>query len=223
MLFSGQMCESGTRLIVPADRRDEIVGRLVERVRTLRLGDPRDPATDLGPVISRAQRDRALALIGGAVEAGATVAVGGGVPRLPGLEGGNWIEPTIVTDVTNDMELARVEVFGPVLAVLTYESEDEAVRIANDSEFGLVAGVWSRDLRRAGEVGRRLRAGTVWVNTWHGVDHGAPFGGYGQSGVGREIGPDALDAYTEVKHLHVDLSRSADEQIFALLQPGPGA
>lgn len=223
MLFSGQMCESGTRLLVPAAGRDEIVGRLVERVRALRLGDPRDPATDVGPVISVAQRDRALHLIGRAVDAGATVAVGGGIPELPGFEGGSWIEPTIVTGVTNDMELAQVEVFGPVLAVLTYESEDEAVGIANDSDFGLAAGVWSRDLRRAGEIGRRLRAGTVWVNTWHGVDNNAPFGGYGQSGVGREIGPDALDAYTETKHLHVDLSRSAGEQIFALLQPGPGA
>lgn len=223
MLFSGQMCESGTRLLVPAARRDEIVERLVARAGALRLGDPRDPATDLGPVISVPQRDRALGLIRKAVQDGATVALGGGVPDVPGFEGGSWIEPTIVTDVTNDMELAHVEVFGPVLSVLTYETVDEAVAIANDSEFGLAAGVWGRDLDAAAAVGRRLRSGTVFVNTWHAVDARAPFGGYGQSGVGREVGPDALDAYTEVKHLHVDHSQSADEQIFALLQPGPGA
>ncbi|MEV4423495.1 aldehyde dehydrogenase family protein [Patulibacter sp. NPDC049589] len=223
MLFSGQMCESGTRLLVPAARRDEIVARLVARVGDLRLGDPRDFDTDVGPVISVKQRDRALALIGGAVAEGATIAVGGGVPDVPGFAGGSWIEPTILTDVTNDMEIARVEVFGPVLAVLTYETEEEAIRIANDSDYGLTAGVWGGDLEHASEVGGRLRAGSIWINTWHAVDVMAPFGGYGQSGVGRELGPDALDAYTEVKHVHLDLSRRADQQPFELLQPGPGA
>ncbi|UTI62660.1 aldehyde dehydrogenase family protein [Paraconexibacter antarcticus] len=221
MLFSGQMCESGTRLLVPAELHDDIVARLVARVADLNVGDPNELATDLGPVISRRQRDRILAYIDGARAEGATIACGGGIPEGEEFQRGHWIAPTIITDITNDMPIAREEVFGPVLSVLSYSSLDEAVAIANDTEYGLSAGVWSRDTDRAAEVGRRLRAGTTWVNTWHAVDPRLPFGGYKQSGLGREIGLGALDEYTEAKHLHVDHTTDLGLATFALVLSTP--
>ncbi|MEA2172194.1 MAG: aldehyde dehydrogenase, partial [Solirubrobacteraceae bacterium] len=184
MLYSGQICESGTRLFVPADRHDEVVEHLVARARTISLGDPNDYDTDMGPVISARQRDRILQYLEEAREQGATFALGGGVPEGEEFTRGHWIEPTIVTGVTNDMTIAREEVFGPVLVVIPYASESEAIAMANDSQYGLTAGVWSTDYERALEVGNQLRAGTIWINNWHQVDPALPFGGYKQSGVG---------------------------------------
>jgi aldehyde dehydrogenase (NAD+) len=221
MLFSGQMCESGTRLLVPEELHDEIVARLVARAGDLKVGDPNDPATDLGPVISRRQRDRILEYIEGAKADGATIALGGGVPDGEQFERGHWIAPTIITGITNDMRIAREEVFGPVLSVLTYKTIDEAIEIANDTSYGLSAGVWGTDRERAAEVAVRLRAGTTWVNTWHAVDPRLPFGGYKQSGLGREIGLGALDEYTEAKHLHVDLTTELEKATFALVLSTP--
>jgi acyl-CoA reductase-like NAD-dependent aldehyde dehydrogenase len=223
MLYSGQICESGTRLLVPDALHDEVVSRLVERARTIRLGDPADFDTDLGPVVSKRQQERVLGFIEGARRDGCTVALGGGVPKGPEFERGFWIEPTILTDVRNDMEIACEETFGPVLCVLRYSSVDEAVRIANDSQYGLTAGVWSTDYERAIEVADRLRAGTIWINTWHAIDPALPFGGYRQSGVGRELGPGALDEYTEAKHVHVDLTTRLDRHIFDALLSTPPA
>jgi aldehyde dehydrogenase (NAD+) len=154
---NGEACEAGTRLLVPTSLKDEIVGRLVERAKTLKLGDPLDLGTDVGPVITRNQRDRILNYIAAARQEGATVALGGGVPRGPEFEVGNWVEPTIVTDVTNDQRIAREEVFGPVLTVLTYDTVDEAVVIANDTDYGLSAGVWGG--RRGPCPGRGQAAG----------------------------------------------------------------
>ncbi|EIV92516.1 aldehyde dehydrogenase [Frankia sp. QA3] len=219
---NGQACEAGTRLLVPGVLKDEFVSRLVERAKTLRLGDPLDPATDVGPVISAGQRDRILAYLESARQDGATIALGGGVPQGPGFETGNWVEPTVVTDVTNDARIAREEVFGPVLTVLTYDSVDEAVAIANDTDYGLSAGVWGRDEQRALAVARRLDAGMVYVNDWHVIHPAYPFGGFKQSGLGREGGPDALDAYTEQKF--ISLARSgglADRATFALVLGTP--
>jgi acyl-CoA reductase-like NAD-dependent aldehyde dehydrogenase len=217
MLYSGQMCESGTRLLVPCELHDEVVARLVERAGTIKLGDPLDYDTDMGPVVSARQQQRVLGMLERAREAGAVFAVGGGAAKVDGFEGGFWIQPTIVTNVTNDMEIAREEVFGPVLSVLTYDSVDEAVAIANDSHYGLSAGVWSGDWERAGDVAKKLRAGTVWINNWHQVDPALPFGGYKQSGLGREIGLDALNEYTEVKHVHLDLTQTKDRHIFDIV------
>jgi acyl-CoA reductase-like NAD-dependent aldehyde dehydrogenase len=223
MLYSGQICESGTRLFVPKDKHDEIVGHLVERASTIKLGDPNDFDTDMGPVVSGRQRDRILTYLDQAKADGATFALGGGAPEGPEYDKGFWIAPTIVTNVTNDMQIAREEIFGPVLVVIPYDSLDHAVEMANDSEYGLTAGVWSTDYEAASELAGRLKAGTVWINNWHMVDPSLPFGGYKQSGVGRELGPDALNEYTEAKHVHLDLAGRSDRLPFDLLVSAPPA
>jgi aldehyde dehydrogenase (NAD+) len=220
-LYCGQMCESGTRLLLPDSLHDEFVDRMIERARTIKLGDPTDFDTDLGPVISGEQRDRILSYIEIGKQEGATVAFGGGAPEGPQFERGFWVAPTIFTGVTNNMRIAREEVFGPVLSVIRYSDEDEAVEIANDTIYGLSAAVWSSDYERALDVADRLEAGTVWVNDVHMVAVGMPFGGFKQSGLGRELGPRALDEYTEAKHIHVDLTRKRESRIYDLLLSEP--
>ncbi|GAA4540246.1 aldehyde dehydrogenase family protein [Pseudonocardia xishanensis] len=217
LLHAGQSCESGTRLLLPDSLHDEFVQRLVARARTLRVGDPLDPATDIGPVMSAVQRDRILGYIERGRQEGASVVLGGGSPSGPEYAKGFWVEPTLFTGVTNDMCIAREEIFGPVLSILRYGSVDEAVAIANDTEYGLSAGVWSRDVGRALEVAERLEAGSVWINDWHNLSQYMPFGGYKQSGSGRELGPDALDAYTEEKAITIDLSGSLDRRAYGLV------
>jgi aldehyde dehydrogenase (NAD+) len=199
LMNQGQACESGTRIIVAADVHDEFVERLIERAKTITIGSPLDPATDFGPVISAEARDRILGYI----------------------ERGFWVEPTIFTDVGNDMTIAREEIFGPVLAVIRAESADQAIQLANDTEYGLSAGVWTRDNQRALDVAAQLEAGTVWVNDWHIVSSAYPFGGYKQSGLGRELGPHALDEYTEEKFVHLDLSGRLDRRAYQLLLSTP--
>ena len=196
MANNGEACEAGTRLLIPASRRDEIIGKLVDRASTLKLGDPLDVATHVGPIISASQRDRILDYFIIAADEGATVALGGRAPSGPEFEKGYWIEPTIFVDVTNDMRVAREEVFGPVLVVLTYDSVDEAVKIANDTNYGLSAGVWGSEDRSL-EVARQLDAGSVWVNNWHVIHPAYPFGGYKESGLGREGGPHSIDEYVD--------------------------
>jgi len=223
MMNQGQACESGTRVIVADAVHDKFVERLIERARTIKVGDPLDPATDLGPVISAVARDRILNYIETGQTEGATLAYGGGVPDGPQFERGFWIEPTIFTDVRNDMTIAREEIFGPVLSVLRFEDTDEAIRIANDTEYGLSAGVWSTDNQRALDVAAQLEAGTVWINDWHMVNAAYPFGGYKQSGLGRELGPHSLDEYTEEKFIHLDLSGRLDRRAYGLLLSTPPA
>ena len=194
---------------------------MIERAKTVKVGDPTDFDTDLGPVISAEQRDRILSYIEIGKQEGATVAFGGGVPEGPEFERGYWVSPTIFTDVRNDMRIAREEIFGPVLSVIRYSDVDEAVEIANDTIYGLSAAVWSSDYERALDVADRLEAGTVWVNDVHMVAVGMPFGGFKQSGLGRELGPHALDEYTEAKHVHVDLTRKREARIYDLLLSEP--
>jgi aldehyde dehydrogenase (NAD+) len=221
MVNNGQACEAGTRLLVPRSRRDEIVNRLVARVETMTLGDPLDPATDVGPVITKAQQERILDYIRAGQEEGAKVAVGGGVPTGAGFGKGNWVQPTVFVDVTNDMTIAREEVFGPVLTVLTYDTVDEAIAIPTDTEYGLSAGVWGTDEARTLDVARRLEVGMVYVNDWHVIHPQYPFGGVKQSGLGREGGPDALDQYTEQKYISVDRSGGVENKAYALVLGTP--
>jgi aldehyde dehydrogenase (NAD+) len=202
---SGQLCEAGSRLLVPHALHDTLVSRLVERVRTMRIGDPMDLETDIGPLISEQQRAKVERYIAIGREEGATVVIGGRRPPDEACANGYYVEPTIFTGVRPEMRIAREEIFGPVLAVIAYEEVSEAIKIANDSIYGLAASVWSRDLQQALAVAKRIRAGTVWINEHHVLNPYAPFGGYRQSGFGREMGRYGLDEYTEVKHIHVDL------------------
>jgi acyl-CoA reductase-like NAD-dependent aldehyde dehydrogenase len=221
MLYSGQICESSTRALVPASIYDSFVERLVARAGTIKLGDPEDLDTDMGPVISARQRDRILGYLETGTQEGATIALGGGTPE--GFDKGFWIEPTIISNVTNDITVAREEIFGPVLSVIPYNDLDEAIEIANDTQYGLTAGIWAGNYEDALEVGEKLRAGSIWINNWHAVYPELPFGGYKQSGVGRELGPDALNEYTEAKHVHLDLTQTRDRHIFDILLSEPPA
>jgi len=223
LMNQGQACESGTRVIVHSSVHDKFVERLIARAKTILLGDPLDPATDFGPVISAEARDRILRYIETGVAEGATLVYGGRVPTGPQFERGFWVEPTIFIDVDNGMTIAREEIFGPVLAVIRCESDEEAIRIANDTEYGLSAGVWSADTQRALDVAGQLEAGTVWINDWHMVSAAYPFGGFKQSGLGRELGPHALDEYTEEKFVHVDLSGRLERRAYPLLLGTPSA
>ena len=216
MANNGEACEAGTRLLIPAGRKDEIVGKLVERAATLKLGNPLEPTTHVGPIISAGQRDRILDYFRIAADEGAKVAIGGAAPSGPEFEKGYWIEPTIFVDVTTDMRVAREEVFGPVLVVLTYDSVDEAVKIANDTNYGLSAGIWGSDVR-ALEVARRIDAGMVWINNWHIIHPAYPFGGYKESGLGREGGPHAIDEYVEEKFIALDRSGGIENKAFAIV------
>lgn len=213
LVYSGQVCESGTRALVPRSIYDEFVQRLVARAKTIVMGPTSDWDTDMGPVIDATQRDRILEYIRGAEADGASVALGGNTLPGPGF----WVSPTIVTNVSNDMRIAREEVFGPVLVVIPYDDDDEAVAIANDSDYGLAASIWSTDNARALGMAERIESGSVWINDAHQINCQLPFGGYKQSGVGRELGPDALDAYTEVKTVHLDLSGGRDAKPYDIV------
>jgi len=204
-LHSGQLCESGTRLFVPEKIYDQVIEGLVRLTSKLKLGDPLNMATDVGPVISRQQKETILSYIESGLAAGAKVVCGGKEAKIPGYEQGHFIEPTIFVDVTNDMKIAQEEIFGPVLSVIRYKDLDQAIQMANDTMYGLAAGVWTQDVNKAFEVAKRFRAGTVWINDWHRLRSDAPFGGYKQSGVGRELGRHSLDEYTQVKHVHATL------------------
>lgn len=221
LMHSGQACESGTRLLLPSSIHDEFVAAMIERLKTIVMGDPSDPATDLGPLISAGQRDRVLKYLEIAKQEGATVAYGGGVPAGDQFTKGFWVEPTVLTNVTNDMTVAREEVFGPVLSVIRYDSVDEAIKIANDTEYGLSAGVWSDDLTAALAVAEQIESGSVWINDWHMINQTYPFGGYKQSGQGRELGRNAFDAYTQEKAIQVGVEKKLENRAYALVLSTP--
>jgi aldehyde dehydrogenase (NAD+) len=202
-LHQGQMCNAGTRIYVHDDVYEQFVDRLVDSASGLRVGDATDFDSQVGPVISKQQYDSILARIQRALGEGATLACGGGRARGAG-ERGYFIEPTVLTDVPPDSSAATEEIFGPVLAVQRWKDLHEVIERANHSIYGLAGGVWSRDTRGAIEIAKRLRTGTVWINDWHLLSAQAPFGGYKQSGIGREHGIYGLKEYTEVKHILVD-------------------
>jgi (Z)-2-((N-methylformamido)methylene)-5-hydroxybutyrolactone dehydrogenase len=200
---AGQTCVAGSRLLLHRSLAGEILDGVAEKARSIKLGDPLDPATEMGPLANQAQLDKVMAEIDGAKRAGARLVTGGG---LLANERGLFVTPTVFTDVRNDMDVARNEIFGPVLGVQTFEDDTEAVRIANDTRFGLAAGIWTKSLSRAHLVAKELRAGMVWVNTYRSTAVQAPFGGVGDSGYARERGVDAIHGYTRVKNTMIDLS-----------------
>tara|TARA_B100000686_G_scaffold331644_1_gene395433 strand:+ start:15 stop:1361 length:1347 start_codon:yes stop_codon:yes gene_type:complete len=208
----GQVCESGTRLLLPEHQHNEFVDKMVKKLNSLPMGDPLDPGTKIGPVVSREQMETVLDYIEKGKAEGATLVCGGERATEGPLADGFFVKPTVFTDVTNDMTIAQEEIFGPVLCVMKYQDEDEAVRIANDSVFGLGGGVWSEDIERARQVAGKMRTGTVWINDWHLLSEQMPFGGYKQSGVGREFGEVGMNEYTEIKALHVDDAKTRDKK-----------
>ncbi len=196
IMNNGQACIAQTRVLAPQSRYDEIVAVLTDKMAAQVVGDPTDFGTNVGPLINESQRDRVEGYIAAGADGGARVAVGGG---RPSVDGDGWfVEPTLFVDVTNDMRIAQEEIFGPVVSVLSYSDVDDAVRIANDSDYGLSGSVWGADVDAAIDVARRVRTGTYSVNMY-GMAFGSPFGGYKQSGVGRELGPEGLEEFLEFK------------------------
>jgi aldehyde dehydrogenase (NAD+) len=199
---TGQTCMAGSRLIVHRSVLQPIVDALVARARTIKLGDPMDPDTEMGPAATSAQHQKILAMVSEAQSQGAHIAVGG----EPCEQGGFFVQPTILTNVTPQMRIAQEEVFGPVLAVLPFDTEDEAVHLANGTNYGLAAGIWTHDVRRAHRMAAKLRVGSVWVNAYRVAAPYAPFGGFGRSGIGRENGREGMLEFLETKTVWIELT-----------------
>ncbi len=200
----GQCCEAGTRLLIPENIADGFVEKMVEKTKRMRIGDPANIQTDIGPLVSRKQQETVLSYIQKGNEEGGKLVTGGGIPSSEECRKGFFVEPTIFDRISNTSTIAREEIFGPVLSVIRYKDMQEAIAMANDSIFGLAGGVWSANPEKAMQVARQLRSGTVWINEWHLLSERAPFGGYKQSGIGREFGVEGLKEYMETKHIHID-------------------
>jgi len=200
---TGQTCIAGSRLLVQRTIHDEFVEKLVAFARTAKMGDPMSLDTQVGPVTNPPQFKKILDYIDVARGEGAKPVLGGARASRPECGSGWFVEPTIFTGVKNSMRIAQEEVFGPVLAVIPFEDEDEAVAIGNDVVYGLAAGVWTQNMRRALTLSERLQAGTVWVNTYRAVSYLSPFGGYKRSGLGRESGQEMIKDYMQVKSVWI--------------------
>ena len=206
---TGQTCLAGSRVFVHEEVADEFIDRFVNRTQEIELGDPMDQETEMGPVAFRDQWETDVSYIQTGVEEGATLSFGGEQPD--DLPGECFLQPTILTDVENDMTVAQEEIFGPVASVLRFNDEDEALELANESQFGLAAGIWTEDMRQAHRFADQVEAGTVWVNEYRTLSYNAPFGGYKDSGLGRENGSEGLDEYLQTKTVWVDLSGEVDD------------
>jgi acyl-CoA reductase-like NAD-dependent aldehyde dehydrogenase len=200
-MLSGQVCCAGTRVFVQADFHDRFVDHLTRYGANVKAGDPLDPATTVGPLVSREQFNRVKGYLDVGKNEGAHTALGGEAKAGKGF----FIDPTIFTDVKNNMKIAREEIFGPVASVIPFKDENDAVFQGNDTTYGLAAAVWTQDISRALRVARALKAGTVWINCYNNIDAVSPFGGYKQSGIGRELGKYAIDLYTQIKSVYVKL------------------
>lgn len=205
----GEICTNGTRVFVQRAMAERFLARLKERTALLRVGDPMDPRTEVGALISRAHLDKVLGFVASGAEEGATLVSGGSEVRVNGCEGGHFIAPTIFADCRDDMRIVREEIFGPVLAMLVFDDEAEIVRRANATRFGLAAGVFTRDLARAHRVAARIKSGICWINNYNITPIEMPFGGAGESGIGHENSLVALDHYTQLKTIYVELGEVA--------------
>jgi (Z)-2-((N-methylformamido)methylene)-5-hydroxybutyrolactone dehydrogenase len=206
---TGQTCIAGSRALIHRPILDKFVEQLLALAKTARMGNPLDMGTQVGPITTRPQYEKVLDYIRIAKEEGAVCRLGGAPAQRPECGSGWFVEPTIFTDVKPDMRIAQEEVFGPVLSIIPFDTEDEAVRIANGTVYGLAAGVWTTSIRRALTMSERLEAGTVWVNTYRAVSFMSPFGGYKRSGIGRESGIDAIREYLQTKSVWIDIAGNA--------------
>jgi len=203
----GQVCCAGSRLFVEEKVKDEFLGRFKERAERVKVGDPMDKGTMMGPQVSEEQLAKIRSYVGIARDEGATVFAGGESPQLdPQFKNGYFFQPTIFSEVKNSMRVAQEEIFGPVTSVITFDNDEDLIRQANETIYGLSAGIWTRDITRAHRFARAVKAGVVWINTYNMFNAASPFGGYKQSGYGREMGRHALELYTQVKSVWVDLS-----------------
>jgi acyl-CoA reductase-like NAD-dependent aldehyde dehydrogenase len=215
-LHSGQLCESGARLLLSEDIYEEFIEKMKIRVDSMRVGPTDSMETDIGPLISKEQFSRVESYIASGHSEGATM-LSGGPLNDQRLKGGYYVKPTIFTDVRPEMKIWKEEIFGPVLSVMKFSNEDEAVRIANDTMYGLASGVWSSNVEKALQIGSRIRAGTVWINDYHLLTTYAPRGGYKQSGFGRELGEEGLYEYMQTKHYFVNAGGELEETAYSLI------
>ncbi len=204
----GEVCSAGSRLLVERSIHDKLVAAMVAKIPRIKVGHGLQPGVKMGPLVSAAHREKVEAYIKIGIDEGAKLACGGKRPQGGAFEKGNFLEPTIFTGVTPKMRIAKEEIFGPVLSVIAFDTEAEAIQIANDSEYGLAAGVWTLNINRGLRVVRELRAGITWINTYHPTFNELPWGGYKQSGNGRELGLHGIEAYLETKQVNVNLDEA---------------